>query len=165
MQVVVDPEEQLLGLRRPGDRELLVPEELAEDFFLEGHRVFLLCSCLASPAGDVSLAHCRHVGDPRETPHAVGDRHLRREPFRARRAEEASQPGGATGRARSVVSLGEKAAVGLCDEAPEFRARGARGPEGHDAGQGRDLLRFRSRGCRSLAAIGGRSTDEGADLR
>jgi hypothetical protein len=37
MEVVVDPEEQLLGLRGPADRELLVPEELAQDFFLEGH--------------------------------------------------------------------------------------------------------------------------------
>ncbi len=54
VQVVVDPEEQLLGLRGPADGELLVAEELAEDFFLEGHRIFLLRSCLASPVGDVS---------------------------------------------------------------------------------------------------------------
>ena len=42
VEVVEDPEQQLLGLGRPLDRERLVPEELAEDFFLERHRCFLL---------------------------------------------------------------------------------------------------------------------------
>jgi hypothetical protein len=42
MQIVVDPEEELLGLRGPLHRELLVPEELPEDFFLEWHRIYLL---------------------------------------------------------------------------------------------------------------------------
>ena len=42
VQVVVDPEQQLLGLGRPLHGERVVAEELAEDFFLQGHRCFLL---------------------------------------------------------------------------------------------------------------------------
>jgi hypothetical protein len=38
VKVVVDPEELTLRLGLPGHREVVVPEELAEDFFLDRHR-------------------------------------------------------------------------------------------------------------------------------
>jgi hypothetical protein len=39
MQVVEDPEKTLLSLRVPGDRELIVPEELAENLLLRFRHV------------------------------------------------------------------------------------------------------------------------------
>ena len=43
VEVVVHPEEQLLRIRGPLDRECLVTEELAKDVFLERHRSLLPC--------------------------------------------------------------------------------------------------------------------------